>query len=160
MQDQNRLQTETSGERRKNLAKSADVLSKFFRKWAVIFPNHPTGGQALALYLEALKDLTPDQIEAGCREASKTAEQFPKPGHIRAAVPAVRSAFLGLPQLTYPRISEEEREEALEYSAALREVLAKTPPKALAEKRKPFNVVPPRFTGDEQKEALRKKGYL
>jgi len=160
MQDQNRLQIETSGERRKNLAKSADVLSKFFRKWAVIFPNHPTGAQAVALYLETLNDLTPDQIEAGCREAAKTAEQFPKPGHIRAAVPAVHSVFLGLPQLTYARISEEEREEALEYSAALRKMLVKTPQNALAEKTKRLNVVPPRLTVDEQKEVLRKKGYL
>jgi hypothetical protein len=160
MQDQNLLQIETYGERRKNLAKSADVLSKYFRKWAVIFPNHPTGAQAVALYLELLSDLTPDQIEAGCGEAGKTAEQFPKPGHIRAAVPAVHSAFLGLPQLTYPRVSEEEREEALEYSATLRRLLANTPPKAPAEKRQRLNVVPPRFTVDEQKEVLRKKGYL
>lgn len=35
------------------------------------------------VYLEALSDLTPSQIERGCWEAQKTMEQFPKPGHIR-----------------------------------------------------------------------------
>jgi hypothetical protein len=162
MQNQNRLPTETLGERRKNLAKSADVLSKFFRRWAVIFPNHPTGGEALAYYLEALSDLTADQIEAGCAEAIKTAEQFPKPGHIRAVVPAVQHIFLGVPQLTYPAVSPEEREEALEYSEALRTTLVKSPRIGpVATKDKPKVAVPPsRFTIEEQKEILRKKGHL
>lgn len=160
MQDQNRLQIETSGERRKNLAKSADVLSKFFRRWAVIFPNHPTGKQAVMLYLEALNDLTPDQIEAGCTEATKVAEQFPKPGHIRAAVPTVDRVFLGPPRLTYPEVSQEERESALEYSAALRSVLAKAPSKAPEERKKRLNPPPSKFTVEQQREILRTKGYL
>jgi hypothetical protein len=103
---------------------------------------------AVAAYQEALSDLTSEQIEAGCAEAIKTAEQFPKPGHIRAAVPAVHGGFLGLPQLTYPETSEEEREEALEYSAALRTALAKAPPNVPAKKRTGFNPPPSRYTFD------------
>src|SRR5215469_1851055 len=100
MQNPNHSKSGTSEEGRKNLARSADVLAKHFQKWSVIFPNHPTGGKAVALYLEDLDDLTPDQIEAGCREAAKMAEQFPKPGHIRNAVPQTHNVFLGPPQLT------------------------------------------------------------
>ncbi len=159
MQRQNPLQIETFGERRKNLARSADVLSKFFRKWAVIFPNHPTGAQAVAFYLEALSDLTPEQLETGCTEAIQTAEQFPKPGHIRAAVPVLHSAFLGPPMLTYPEVSEEDRQAGLEYSAAVRAALAKSP-RQVQIKAKPFNLPPSRLTTEEQKDVLKRKGYL
>jgi hypothetical protein len=107
-----------------------------------------------------IEDLTPDQIEAGCTEATKVAEQFPKPGHIRAAVPTVRSVFLGPPQLSYPEVSQEERDSALEYSAALRRVLAKAPSKAPEEKKKWLNPPPSKFTVEQQREILRTKGYL
>jgi hypothetical protein len=159
MENQNHSRSVTSEERRKNLARSADVLSRFFRKWAVIFPNHPTGGQAVAHYLEALSDLSPDQIESGCAEAIKTAEQFPKPGHIRAAVPVVHGVFLGLPQLSYPEISKEEREEALKYSAALRAALAKSP-RSRPQKRRPLTLPASQFTIEQQREVLKRKGYL
>ena len=75
------------------------------------------------VYLEALSDLSPEQIEAGCENALKTAEQFPKPGHIRKSVPFDKSIFLGPPMLTYsePPLSPQEREEAIaEQKAELR----------------------------------------
>jgi hypothetical protein len=106
--------------------------------------------------------LTADQIELGCAAAIKTAEQFPKPGHIRAAVPAVQHIFLGLPQLSYPEVSSGERQEALEYSTALRAALSKSPanrPPSQAQK-KTLSLPPPQFTIEEQKEVLKRKGYL
>lgn len=109
------------------------------------------------VYLEALADLSPAQIDRGCQEAIKSAEQFPKPGHIRAAIPIDRSTFLGPPMLTYPEISEEEREEALKFSEQLRENLGPTPP---CEKKKQIPVQPSKLTLSEQKEILRRKGYL
>ena len=163
MENRSLLQSGTSAEPRKNLAKSADVLSRFFKKWTVIFPNHPTGAQAVAIYLDALSDLTADQIEAGCIEAGKTAEQFPKPGHIRNAVPATtHGSFLGLPQLTYPEVSQEERDAALEYSAALRKVLGKARPAPVVvpTKKKTFAPAQPPVGIEDQKEILRRKGYL
>jgi len=160
MEVQSHSQSGTSEERLKNLARSADVLAKYFQKWSVVFPNHPTGGRAVAIYVEALSDLTPDQIEAGCAEAIKTAEQFPKPGHIRAAVPTVQTIFLGPSQLTYPETTQEERDAALEYSAPLRARLAASPRKELSIGRKQINLPPSKFSVDEQKEILRRKGYL
>lgn len=160
MASQNLLRIETCEEPRKSLARSADVLSKFFREWAVIFPNHPTGAQAVACYLEALRDLNPDQIEAGCKEAIKVAQQFPKPGHIRAAVPVTQNIFLGPRQLTYPEVSKEDREAALEYSAALRRQLG-IGREPTAAKMKTIPVPSSSVSSiEEQKEILRRKGYL
>jgi hypothetical protein len=112
----------------------------------------------VAIYVEALSDLTPDQIEAGCAEATRIAEQFPKPGHIRAAVPPLHYTFLGLPQLTYPVIPQEEREEALAFSAAVRERLQIVPKQSVPPKKK-FTSRPSLHSVEEQKEMLRKKGY-
>ena len=98
----------------------------------MIFPNNPTDKETIALYLEALDDLTPEQIETGCIEASKSATQFPKPGHIRAGVPVVREMFLGPGRPAYldePPMTDEDRAAALEYSAKLREKLNLKPPR-------------------------------
>ena len=104
----------------------------------------------MAFYLEALSDLTAAQIDAGCREAIRTAEVFPKPGHIRKAVPySHEDALSGPPQLTYPDVTAEDREEALKYSEALKSALSKTKP-----------VKGSKLTIDEQKAILRAKGFL
>lgn len=84
-QEKNLSKKETSENRRKNLAKCADVLAKFFQKWNLTFPNQKAGKALVAVYIECLQDLTPEQLEIGCAEASKDMEQFPKPGHIRHA---------------------------------------------------------------------------
>ena len=126
MANGNPSRKDTSAEHKKNLAMSADVLSRHFRKWAMIFPNHPATKETVAFYLEALSDLTPEQIDLGCAQAIKTAEQFPKPGHIRAAVPVVHEMFLGPRRPKYldePPTSEAERMDALEFSSKLREKL-------------------------------------
>jgi hypothetical protein len=95
----------------------------------VIFPNHPAKAVTLAVYLEALGDLTPEQLEIGCREATSAAEQFPKPGHIRKAheqnAENAGEVFLGPRLLEYDAkpLSEEEKKQAAEDSERLRKLL-------------------------------------
>lgn len=113
--------------RKQRLAKSAVVLTQWFRKWSDSFPSHDVTKLQMATYLEALDDLTPGQLEIGCREATRKAEQFPKPGHIRSALYAAgvdeqrheRPKYLDETPLT-----AEEREEAASFSKAYRELLA------------------------------------
>jgi hypothetical protein len=81
----------------------------------------------VATYLEALDDLTPNELEIGCREATRKAEQFPKPGHIRAALYAVGTDEQRHERPSYldePPLSAEEREEAVKFSQAFRELMA------------------------------------
>jgi hypothetical protein len=87
----------------------------------------------IATYLEALDNLTHEELEHGCRECSRNMEYFPKPGHIRKAGEGSqdREEYLGLPQLKYPDVDPAEREAALQspeykaYRAKLDEVLGK-----------------------------------
>ena len=128
------LRNATLDEHKRKLAQCAEVLGKYFQKWAVIFPNHPTGAVALTLYLEALDDLTPQQIDAGCKEATRTAEQFPKPGHIRRGLIAAHDGetiLLGPPLLDYGKpMTDAERRQCDEITEAFRNKL-KTIPEAL-----------------------------
>jgi hypothetical protein len=108
----------------------------------------------MATYAEALDDLSIEQIEKGCREATRNAEQFPKPGHIRKALEAVEAAqtvsnrvqLLGPPAIKYPPITQEERDAAIEYGEELKKQLAKE------EKIK--------RSAQEQIDELRKAGWL
>jgi hypothetical protein len=133
-------------------------------KWTSFFQNHIVSELEIAVYLEALGDLTPGQLENACRESTKTAERWPSPGDIRsAAARRTETTFLGPRRLHYldePQMTAEEREEALKDSAVLRKNLGTAPPNTQVEKRKRLNAGPPRFTVEEQKEVLRRKGYL
>lgn len=128
-EDQQELNLSMNGgddSRKQRLAKSAVVLTRWFRKWSDSFPSHDVTKLQMATYLEALDDLTPEQLEIGCREATRKAEQFPKPGHIRSALYAAgvdeqrheRPKYLDEAPLT-----PEEREEAATFSRAYRELL-------------------------------------
>lgn len=161
---QNHSRSATSDERRMNLAKSAAVLSKFFQKWQVVFPNHPASKAALAVYLEALQELSPSQIEIGCEEAQKKMEQFPKPGHIREGWLARRSVgfeSLGPPLLEWNEredMTDAERKEAAEMCAKLRRNLGE-PARAIRK----ANREPIRRgfkPASEQIAEMKAKGYL
>lgn len=107
------------------------MLEKYFRKWNAAFPTHEVTKLQMAVYLEALDDLSLDALEYGCREATRTAEQFPKPGHIHKAAEGYvndRSMFLGPPRPAYlneptPIRTKEEQEECDRYSAQLKKTL-------------------------------------
>lgn len=100
-----------------------------------MFPSHPVTKVQIAGYVEALDDLTPEQIEIGCRKATRTATQFPKPGHIREALslskigdgesPCVRPAYLDEPQTI---LTPEDQKACDEYGAKLRATLKVVPP--------------------------------
>lgn len=116
-----------NGSQKTHLAKLALVLTQWFRKWGDAFPSHEVTKLQVATYLEALDDLTPAQLEIGCREATRKAEQFPKPGHIRTALYSFGSDEQRHERPSYldePSISAEEREEAVRFSQAFRKTMA------------------------------------
>jgi hypothetical protein len=160
---ENPLSKRNDVERKGRLAKSALVLTAYFKRWSLVFPTHEVSKDQLKVYLMDLDDLLPTELEIGCREASRTAEQFPKPGHIRRALReavAYREELLGPPRIDYAPISEEERIEALKYSAALKEKLGLAKAEQRAEARKVVRTFPPPKPIEQQKRELREKGYL
>lgn len=155
------LQKRVSGNPSKSFERCAEILTRWFAKWITVFPNHPVSKVQTAVYLESLSDLSPEQLEAACKEATKTAEQFPKPGHIRGAVRAHLDRnveFLGLPMLRYPEISQEEREAAIKEmregfgTAWLDQLEHLTAGRPSYKERKKFL--------DEQKQILKERGFL
>ncbi len=156
------LKTNVEENRKKQLAQSALVLSKWFEKWLDAFPSHGVTTLQQLVYLEALDDLTPNQIELGCREATRTAEVFPKPGHIRNALKKVQSndvQVLGPPLLEYdPPTPEEkaEREEWRRFYADEDKQERSAPPDVGPR----FKFKKPTLTIDEQKRVLREKGLI
>lgn len=146
---------------RKRFAESTKVLTSWFQKWNHAFPSHGVTELQIAVYLEALDDLSPEQIDRGCREATRAAEQLPKPGHIRAALlkAEAESRFTGLgpPLLAYAEISQEERDEALKFSEELKKKLGAPSPKS---ERPKLTVRPSLLSLKEQKRLLWEKGLL
>ena len=99
-------------------------------------------------------------LEEGCREASKRMTRFPAPGHIREAIPT-RQEYAGLPQIAYPPVSQEEREQALaETREFKRKIMAIV--RDHAKKIEYPRALEHRITRSlaEQKEILRRKGFL
>lgn len=114
------------------------------------------------VYVEALDDLSPEQLEFGCKEATRIAEQLPKPGHIRTAAGAFRpkndrSEFLG-PALDWNPVLEMERIRRAEaYQKALTNGEITPEPQKPKPKKRIAHVTK---SIEEQKEELRKRGYL
>jgi hypothetical protein len=160
MDRQNRSMRGGEENQRKRLAMCADVLSKWFLKWSEVFPTHEVTRMQIATYAEALDDLLPEELEIACRQATRTAEQFPKPGHIRKALegttPIDDTIYLGVPQISYPEPTPEEREEQRkareEYAEKLREVVEPAGPR--------FKIPQSQLSIEQQKEELKKRGYL
>jgi hypothetical protein len=114
---------------RKPSAKFVLKLASWIEEWAAIFPSHPIKG-LVAYYSEAMCDLSLEQLDAACLEVTRTVEQFPKPGQIRAALRRIESVPLTRPEyLDEPRLSPQERwtEEEVKLSNALRKKLGLPP---------------------------------
>jgi hypothetical protein len=157
---ENPLSKRNDTERKERLAKSALVLTAYFKRWSLVFPTHEVSKDQLKVYLMDLDDLLPTELEIGCREASRVAEQFPKPGHIRRALHeslSHREEMLGPPRLEYPPVSEEERLEALKFSDKLKRELGIKPAEPQGKK---VRVFPPPKPIEQQKRELRERGYL
>ena len=154
---------EISGSRRRHLIECAEILTRWMKKWASFCQNHIVTDLEIATYVEALQDLSPERLENGCRECTKSAEGWPSPGQIRAA--ATRgdgTFFLGPSRPKYldePAMTESEREEALEFSRPLRGKLNIAPRQSTKSKRVVITNPQPK-TLEEQREILRQKGYL
>lgn len=150
MASPNHSKNEHSESRKRHLQKSVEILTRWFLKWSAVFPNHPVTKLQTATYAEALIDLSAEQLEHGCKKAGEEMQQFPKPGHIRhgaADFSAEREDYLGPPQLTYPDVTQAERDEAVKYSEALKLALLAPP------KKKALSIA-------EQKAELKKRGLL
>jgi hypothetical protein len=147
----------------KSWTNSIDVLTWYFKDWAVVFPNHLTGSASLKVYLEALSDLTPSQIERGCWEAQKTMEEFPKPGHIRKGLARAARLERDFERLGPPLIrwnesdsmTAQERKTAADQCAELRRRL----PVRQVTPRKKF-VAWPVKPREQQVAEMKAKGYL
>jgi hypothetical protein len=157
----NPLKNDANENRRKHLGMCVSVLAKWFEKWVALPGSNQVSKVQLAVYAEALIDLSPEAIEFGCAEATRTAERFPWPGHIRAGAMGYRESrteYLGPPLIEYPPITDEERAEGLKFSEALKKKLA-IPPKPAAEPKKKLTV-PSLRSLEEQKAELKRKGFL
>ncbi len=158
MGNENPLSNRNEAEKRKRLANFVKVLTGYFEKWKLVFPTHEISKEQLAVYLEALDDLSLLELLNGCREVIKTAANFPKPSEIIAAAKRVYEEPLSGPKmLEYQEISKEEREEALKATEAIKKALtAGSPAKPAPVKR----IVHVTKSIEEQKEELRKRGYI
>jgi len=149
---------EQKASRKETSVQCLKVLTSYFRKWQLVFPNQPML-PALPVYLEALSDLNPEQMAMGCAGATKRMERFPTPGHIRSCVP-YNHEYAGLPALTYPPVSQEERDEAIKAAEPIVAHLRKlfSFPVKVVGRVAPLSSTPRSL--QEQKAILRKRGLL
>jgi hypothetical protein len=133
------------------------------RKHLAIFGEHyrqPMSELSVLAYAEDLADLTPEQLDAACIEARRTSEFMPVSATIRNCLSRIHGSgqvYLGPPLLEYPEITAEEREAALVYSEELKEKLGPPEPRP---GRKALTVRPSVLSVEQQKEELRKRGFL
>ena len=142
----------------KNGLKKAQQQSTQFwtvlRKHLALLSEHyrqPITELSVIAYAEDLQSLSPEELDRACVEARRSSEFMPVSATILSASrkPRGNEILLSGPrQLAYPEVTQEEREDALKFSAALRDALKITTP------------VRQGLTIEEQKEILRKKGYL
>jgi hypothetical protein len=144
--NQNHSKNEPSESRRKKLQICVEILTRWFAKWSAVFPNHPVSKLQTATYAEALGDLTAEQLEYGCKYASREMEQFPKPGHIRAHAEKFNPnrEYLGPPLEWNPELEHERLERKAQWERQLADSKAMKTIKPL----------------DDQKRELREKGWL
>ena len=162
MDSKNPLRNDGRENQRKQLAKCVDVLAKYFEKWSRLPGSNQVSKGQIVIYAEALADLSPEALEYGCMEATRTAERFPWPGHIRKGADGYRPAqdrseFLGPaldwnPELEKERLVREEAfKRALTNGEVQQEEQKPEPRKRVVHVTKPI---------EEQKEELRKRGWL
>lgn len=158
----NHSRTSSEESRKKRLAQLLVVLGNWFDKWSDSFPTHKVTKLQMLTYVEALDDLTPEELNAACREANRVAEQFPKPGHIRKGleVARVRNQVISLsgpPLLQYSdeEMTPEVKAEIEDGFKKLREEIEASAPKAkgVVVKRDDVEI-------ERQKKKLREAGYL
>ena len=117
---------------KRRLIAQAESLRLHFSRWKEIWPGQPISEPMLALYVEALNDLSPTEIDLGCTRALKVCTQFPKPAHIREGAAfecaARRPVGMGPRLLHYTdQMTPEERAECIADIGELRKKLQTQP---------------------------------
>jgi len=86
------------------------ILAHWFERWGSVFQAQRITKELIDVYAEALSDLSPEQLETGCCEVTRSALQFPKPAEIRAALRRVEGLACTRPKyLDEPIPPESER---------------------------------------------------
>src|SRR6266404_1972145 len=120
----------------KREAENPPKLSKTFldvlKRNLAVFAEHyrqPISELSTIAYRDDLADLTPAELEAACIHARKTSEFMPTSAAVLKAHEELcgsgQEEYLGVPQIDYPPVTQEERDAALEYSEKLKETLVK-----------------------------------
>lgn len=134
-----------------------------------IFVEHyrqPISELSTLAFYEGLKDLSPREMEAACQEALRTSEFMPVVATIRQSLERVRASradreeYAGVPLLTYPEVSQEERERALAETEETKRKIMSIVRDHAKKIRFPLTSPASARTLAEQKEILRKKGFL
>lgn len=147
------------------------MLTKYFDLWRQLPGSNQVSKKQIAIYAEALIDLSLEALEYGCKEATKTAERFPWPGHIRKAAegyqtPDDRSGMLSARGLEWNPQLEQERLERMRIFKKLLENGNGKPERVKLERVKPEPEKPPigatrhNKSLEQQKQDLREKGWL
>ena len=143
-----RLSNRSADAKRSYYAKCMKTLIAYFEKWRVVFPTHEVSKEQMAVYLEALSDLSLEELETGCREVLKRAMNFPKPAEIIQAAKAARD------EQRHERpdyLDEPANAEKPGWWDHWQEMLAEPRVQAINK---------PRRSLEEQKQILREKGFL
>jgi hypothetical protein len=163
MDNQNHSRNDANENQTKHLAKLVIVLEKYFTKWIKLPGSNQVSKGQIAVYAEALIDLNPEALEFGCAEAMKMAERFPWPGHIRKAAegyrkPDDRSGMLGARGLEWNPELERQRIERM--NAFEKNLESGAPPEEPLETKTSIGATRHAKSIEEQKEELKKRGYL
>ncbi len=136
-----------------------DVL----RKHLAEHYRQPVSKLSTAVYAQDLAKLSAEELDAACTRARQTSEFMPVSAAILKAHEELAASgvdqFLGVPQLEYPPVTQEDRDAGLEYSEKLKKQLG-IGEKAPAAPQKKLKIVQSTRTIEEQKEILRKRGLL
>ena len=148
MESDYRLSNRSASGKRNYYASCTKVLTSHFNKWRAVFPAHEVSQEQMSVYLEALSDLSLEELETGCREVLKTAMNFPKPAEIILAARAARE------EQRHERpsyLDEPTNSEKPGWWDHWQEMLAAPRIQAINK---------PRRSLEEQKRILREKGFL
>lgn len=135
------------------MKKHLAILSEHYRQ--------PISELSVIAYAEDLSGLTAQQLDGACQRARRTSEFMPVSAAILKAHEELQGSrgdeYLGVPLIEYPPVTQEDRDAALVFSEAFRKTLG---PKEEKPARKPLTVRPSLLSIEEQKQVLKKKGWL
>ena len=118
--------------RREQFKKFLDRMKVHLARFGEVY-RQPLTAISVEVYIEQLKHLTPEQLDAACTRAIATSEFMPVPATVLRCHNEITAAthdgvFLGPRMIDYKGgATKEEREEALKFSEKLKETLGVAP---------------------------------